>query len=74
MHNRMKKYFGKAGVAAGAVLGSAASSFAAIDATTQSEIQSAITNADSTYYIIGGTVLTVVAGIWGFKQLKRLLG
>lgn len=53
---------------------SASSALAAIDATTQTAIQSGITGADATYYAIGGTVLIVMAGIWGFKRVKSLLG
>lgn len=52
---------------------SASSAFAALDSTTQTAIQSGITSADSTYYAIGGTVLIVMAGIWGFKRVKSLL-
>lgn len=53
---------------------SASSSFAALSATEQTAIQAGITGADAVYYAIGGTVLIVMAGIWGFKRVKALLG
>jgi nitric oxide reductase large subunit len=66
--------FQKLFVVASVVALSASSALAAIDATTQTAIQSGITGADATYYAIGGTVLIVMAGIWGFKRVKSLLG
>lgn len=37
-------------------------------------VQTGITGALSTFFVIGGTILTVVASIWGFKQIKGLFG
>lgn len=51
----------------------ATSSFAELDATQLTEIQSGISGADTNYYAIGGGILVVLAGIWGFKLVKGLM-
>lgn len=51
----------------------ATSSFAALDATTLTSIQTGIDGSDANYYAIGGSILVVLAGIWGFKLVKGLL-
>ncbi len=68
----MKKLLKVVGLSCAAVVGMAASSFAALDATTLTEIQTGISSADTNYFAIGGTILVVLAGIWGFKMVKRL--
>lgn len=63
-------------VVALAVAGAAAvpcSAFAALDSATATSIQSGITGSDATFYLIGGTVLVVLAGIWGFRKIVNLL-
>lgn len=50
----------------------ATASFAAISPTDVTAIQSGITASDSTFYTIGGGILTVMAGIWGFKKVRSL--
>jgi hypothetical protein len=49
------------------------SAFAALDATQLTDITTGISGADANYYAIGGTVLVVLAGIWGFKLVKALI-
>nr|WP_320116228.1 major capsid protein [uncultured Desulfuromonas sp.] len=39
-----------------------------------SVIQTGILDSTTPYYVVGGTVLVVLAGMWGFRQLKSLLG
>lgn len=56
------------------LLSFAFNSFAAISATDQTAILDGISAADAVYYAIGGGLLVVMAGIWGFKMVKRLLG
>ena len=72
----MIKMFKKAGkyvaAPAAALVGMAGTSFAALDAATLTEIQTGVQGADANYYAIGGTILVVLAGIWGFKMVKRL--
>ncbi|SKA25023.1 hypothetical protein SAMN02745119_03357 [Trichlorobacter thiogenes] len=59
-------------VAATAV--AAAPSFAALSAADQTAIQAGITGSDAVFFAIGGTILTVLAGIWGFKKVQSLMG
>lgn len=61
-------------VALFAIFALASNSFAALSAADQTAIQNGITASDSVFYAIGGTVLVVMAGIWGFKRVKALLG
>lgn len=49
------------------------SSFAALEAATLTEITGGINGADANYYTIGGAILVVLAGIWGFKLVMRLI-
>lgn len=65
--------FKKLAFVTAAVAATAANSFAAIDPTTESAIKAGITSADASFYAIGGSVLIVLAGIWGFKQVRSLL-
>ena len=64
--------FKKIAVGVSGLVAMASSSFAALDASTLTDIQSGITGADANYYAIGGTILVVLAGIWGFRLVKRL--
>lgn len=59
-------------VAATAV--TAVPSFAGLSAADQTAIQAGITGSDSVFFAIGGTILTVLAGIWGFKKVQSLMG
>ncbi len=47
---------------------------AALSAADQTSILSGITASDTVFYSIGGGILVVMAGIWGFKRVKSLLG
>ena len=49
-------------------------SFAAISPADETTILAGISSADATYYVLGGGILVVMAGIWGFKRVKSLLG
>jgi len=51
----------------------ASSAMAELLAADLTAIQTGITAADGNFYAIGGTVLTVLAGIWGFKLVKGLI-
>ena len=51
---------------------SAQSAFAELSAGDLTSIQTGIAGADANYYAIGGSILIVLAGIWGFKMVKRL--
>jgi len=69
----MRKFYKVgAGVVAG-VGASVSSSFAALEVADLTAIQAGITGADANFYAIGGTILTVLAGIWGFKLVKSLM-
>lgn len=60
--------------AAGLTLVSAVPSFAAMSANDQTAILTGISGSDTIFYAIGGGILVVMAGIWGFKRVKHLLG
>ena len=47
---------------------------AALSAGDQTTILSGISASDTVFYAIGGGILVVMAGIWGFKRVKSLLG
>lgn len=49
-------------------------SFAGLSAADQTAIQGGITGSDTIFYAIGGTILVVLAGIWGFKKVQSLMG
>lgn len=63
-------------VSAGSVvfLAVPALSHAALSAADQTAILTGITASDTVFYAIGGGILVVMAGIWGFKKVKQLLG
>lgn len=66
----MKKFLAVTGL----TLASAVPSFAAMSAADQTAILSGISGSDTVFYAIGGGILVVMAGIWGFKRVKHLLG
>lgn len=49
-------------------------SHAALSAGDQTAILSGITASDTVFYAIGGGILVVLAGIWGFKKVQGLMG
>lgn len=61
-------------VASVATLAVPALSHAALSAGDQTAILTGITASDTVFYAIGGGILVVMAGIWGFKKVKGLLG
>ena len=64
-------------VSSAAIVGSIAVpalSHAALSAADQTTILDGITASDTVFYAIGGGILVVMAGIWGFKRVKSLLG
>lgn len=54
------------------VAGLATSAMAELSAGDLTTIQTGIQGSDTNYFAIGGTILVVLAGIWGFKLVKRL--
>jgi hypothetical protein len=54
------------------LMATATQSMASLSAGDLTSIQTGITGADTSYFAIGGTILVVLAGIWGFKMVKRL--
>lgn len=69
---RSKALVLKAGAGSAAVLAGATASVAAISAPDVALIQSGITASDATFYTIGGGILVVLAGIWGFKKVRSM--
>jgi len=47
---------------------------AALAPADEALIQAGITSSDATFYKIGGGVLVVLAGIWGFKKVAGMFG
>lgn len=47
---------------------------AALAPADEALILTGINSADATFYKIGGGILIVLAGIWGFMKVKGLLG
>ncbi len=76
MFKRFKLFCKRALVAGAAVVALAvpAVSQAALSAADQTAIISGVSASDSVFYAIGGSLLIVMAGIWGFFQVKKLLG
>lgn len=50
------------------------SAHAALSAPDQALILTGINASDTVFYAIGGGILVVMAGIWGFKRVKSLMG
>jgi hypothetical protein len=61
-------------LAVGMLMFVAQSCFASISSEDETTILAGITASDATYYVLGGGLLVVMAGIWGFKRVKSLLG
>jgi hypothetical protein len=61
-------------LAAVCMLATAPVAQAALSASDQTSILSGISASDTVFYAIGGGILVVLAGIWGFKKVKGLLG
>ena len=57
-----------------AVVSSAMSSFAAMAPADITATTTGITDSLTLFYTIGGTILVVLAGIWGFRKITGLLG
>jgi len=53
---------------------SATSVLAAMDAADETAILAGISGTEATFYTLGAGLLVVLAGIWGFKRVKSLLG
>jgi Inovirus Coat protein B len=53
---------------------SAVSSFAAMAPTDVTATTTGISDSLTLFYTIGGTILVVLAGIWGFRKITGLLG
>lgn len=66
-----KKLFTVATTAAAVAVPMVAS--AALSAGDQTSILAGITASDTVFYSIGGGLLVVMAGIWGFKRVKALI-
>lgn len=56
------------------LVASAVSSFAAMAPADEALVLSGITSSDTTFYKIGGGIMVVLAGIWGFRKVQGLLG
>ena len=48
-------------------------SFAALSTGDQASILAGISASDTVFYAIGGGILVVLAGIWGFKKVQGLM-
>lgn len=57
-----------------AVVSSAVSSFAGMAAADITATTTGISDSLTLFYTIGGTILVVLAGIWGFRKITALLG
>jgi len=44
-----------------------------LPAEVLTNVKNGITSADVNFYAIGGTVLVVLAGLWGFQKVKELI-
>jgi len=53
---------------------SAVSSFAAMAPADVTATTTGISDSLTLFYTIGGTILVVLAGIWGFRKITGLLG
>jgi hypothetical protein len=49
-------------------------SFAALSGSDQTAILAGISDSDTVFFALGGGILVVMAGIWGFKRVKSLMG
>lgn len=53
---------------------SSLSAFAAMAPADEALVLSGLTASDGTFYKIGGAILVVLAGIWGFRKVMGLMG
>jgi hypothetical protein len=78
MFQKVKQFLGKVvatvTVACAALVGLVQESFAAISATDEASILTGVSASDSLFYKVGGGILVVMAGIWGFKRVRGMLG
>lgn len=56
------------------VVASAVSSHAGMSAADVTATTTGISDSLTLFYTIGGTILVVLAGIWGFRKITALLG
>jgi len=57
-----------------ALIVSALNSFAAMAPADVTATTTGISDSLTLFYTIGGTILVVLAGIWGFRKITGLLG
>lgn len=72
----MSKFINLRNLVAGAVASvatGATAALAAISAGDEANIMAGISASDAVFFKIGGAILIVMAGIWGFKRVKSLL-
>lgn len=56
------------------VVASVVSSFAGMNVADVTATTNGISSSLTLFYTIGGTILVVLAGIWGFRKITALLG
>lgn len=59
---------------ASAIMSAPSDVMAALAPADEALILSGLTTSDATFYKIGGAVLVVLAGIWGFRKVMGLIG
>jgi hypothetical protein len=69
----MKKFL-KVSCLTAAVSALAVPCFAAMTVADETAIKAGLSASDSIFYTIGGAILVVLAGIWGFKKVQHLIG
>jgi len=65
--------FKKMGLVLVSLLAVAQSAFAGLAAADLTTIQTGISGSDANYFTIGGSILVVLAGIWGFRLVMKLI-
>lgn len=70
----MFKRFNASLLALVALIATAVPSFAAMAPADITATTTGITDSLTLFYTIGGTILVVLAGIWGFRKITGLLG
>lgn len=74
MFSKMKKFVVGACLAVTAlVTANVASVHAALAPADEALITAGLSASDAIFYKIGGAILVVLAGIWGFKKVKSLI-
>lgn len=69
----MKKFLSVVSLLCALVALGATNALAALSAADQTSILAGITASDTVFYAIGGGILVVLAGIWGFKKVQGLM-